>query len=237
MERSAGILAVDDCVRAHVDAARSLGAEVRQETVVAWERDGSGVEVRTNIGSYTAARLVVTAGPWAGQVLGQCGVPLSVMRQVALWFSPKTLTAFRRDVFPVFIADMPYGFFYGMPMLDEAGVKVARHYGATELAGPEEIERSVRPDDEVPVRRFLRDVLPEGDGPSRRASVCVYTLTPDRHFILDRHPEQENVVIAAGFSGHGYKFAPVVGEILADLAEQGRTRWPIGLFRINRFRE
>ena len=235
VERSAGILAVDDGVAAHVAVAplaRSRGAPGDGR----WLADvGGGMQVRTDRGTYAAARLVVTAGPWASRFLGDLGVPLTVMRQVPLWFGPREPAAFRRDVFPVFIADMPYGFFYGMPMLDEAGVKVAQHYGAPELPGPDAVERSVQPGDELPVRRFLSDVLPDGNGPCRRASVCVYTLTPDRHFILDRHPGQEGVVIAAGFSGHGYKFAPVVGEIMADLAEQGRTRWPIGFFRIGRF--
>ncbi len=235
VERSAGILAVDEGVAAHVSAARALGAEVREEAVVDWTAAGAAVQVRTEKGSYAAARLVVTAGPWAGRFLGGLGVPLTVMRQVALWFAPREPAAFRRDVFPVFIADTPDGFFYGMPMLDDAGVKVAQHYGAPELSGPDAIERTVHEVDEVPVRRFLRFLLPASEGPCRRASICVYTLTPDRHFILDRHPEHECVAIAAGFSGHGYKFAPVVGEILADLAEQGRTRWPIGLFRIGRF--
>ncbi len=85
------------------------------------------------------------------------------------------------------------------------------------------------------MRAFVQRYLPEADGPRRRASVCLYTLTPDRHFVIDRHPDQAGVVLACGFSGHGYKFAPVVGEVLADLAEEGRTRWPVEMFRLSRF--
>jgi len=93
----------------------------------------------------------------------------------------------------------------------------------------------VTADDDAPVRRFLHDHIPVVDGPLRRSSVCIYTLTPDRHFIIDRHPDHANVVVAAGFSGHGFKFSSVVGEILADLVETGKTALPIELFRIGRF--
>jgi sarcosine oxidase len=123
-----------------------------------------------------------------------------------------------------------------LPALNADGLKCARHYGAPELQRPEEIDRTVTATDEAAVRAFLRDHLPDADGPLRRASVCIYTLTPDRHFLIDVHPQHPQVVFAAGFSGHGFKFAPVVGEILADLAETGRTEHPVGMFRLGRFR-
>jgi sarcosine oxidase len=157
------------------------------------------------------------------------------MRQVVLWLGPTQPALFRRDRFPVFIIDTPGGVFYGLPALDERGLKVARHYGADELPEPEAVERTLSPTDEAPVRGFVRAYLPAGDGPCRAASVCLYTLTPDRHFLIDHHPDADQVVLAAGFSGHGFKFAPVVGEILADLVEKGRTEWPIELFRVDRF--
>jgi sarcosine oxidase len=237
LERSAGFLYVDDCVAAHAAEARRQGAELRyQEPVLAWEAGPGGVSVRTAAGRYAAARLVLTAGPWAGQLLGRRGACLSVMRQVVLWFGAADLAAFRRDTFPIFIAETPGGHFYGIPAVDANGVKVARHYGAPELPGPDAIARDVTDADEGPVRAFLRQYLPAAaDAPRRRAAVCTYTLTPDRHFVIDVHPDHANVVLAAGFSGHGFKFAPVVGEILADLSEAGRTPWPIGLFRVGRF--
>jgi sarcosine oxidase len=157
------------------------------------------------------------------------------MRQVPLWFEPRDPGLFRRDVFPPFVADTPAGIFYGFPMIDPAGAKVAQHYGAPELDDPASVERAVTERDEEALRGFLREHLPALDGPRRRASVCLYTLTPDRHFLIDLHPEHPKVAIAAGFSGHGFKFAPVVGEVLADLAEKGRTEQPIGMFRIGRF--
>ena len=156
------------------------------------------------------------------------------MRQVVLWLRPDDPALYRRDTFPVFVADGDDGVFYGIPMLDARGVKVARHYGAPELPGVDAVEREITPADEAPVREFLRRRLPGAAGERRDASTCVYTLTPDRHFLIDHHPESSRVVVAAGFSGHGFKFAPVVGEILAEMALDGRTKWPVELFRRSR---
>jgi glycine/D-amino acid oxidase-like deaminating enzyme len=114
--------------------------------------------------------------------------------------------------------------------LDANGVKIARHYGAAELTDPAQVERAVSASDETDIRQFLRAHLPAVNGPTRRASVCIYTLTPDRHFLIDVHPAHPQVVFAAGFSGHGFKFASVVGEILADLCDDGRTDLPIRMF-------
>jgi sarcosine oxidase len=236
IERAAGFLHVDDCVRACAAEARRLGATLREnEPAVSWQAEGGGVAVHTPSDIYRAARLIFTAGPWAPSLLAQWGARLTVMRQVVFWLGTHDDGLFRRDRFPIFIADTPDGPFYGLPAMDANGLKVARHYGAPELSDVSAVERSVRDEDEEPVRRFVREHLPAADGPRRKASVCVYTLTPDRHFVLDLHPEHANVVLAAGFSGHGFKFAPVVGEILADLAEAGRTGWPIEMFRISRF--
>ena len=235
VEHTAGFLYVDRCVTAMADEARHRGATLRDsETVLGWEREPGGVVVHTTAGRYSAGKLVVTAGAWAGRLLGAWGASLRVMRQVVLWLGTDDLALCRRDRFPVFIADTPGGPFYGLPALDGRGPKVARHYGAPELPGPEAVERTFGPADEQPVRDFVTTHLPAANGPMRAGSVCIYTLTPDRHFIIDRHPEAPEVVLAAGFSGHGFKFAPVVGEVLADLVETGQTAWPIDLFRLAR---
>jgi sarcosine oxidase len=238
VEHTAGFLYVDRCVTAMADEARQLGATLRyNESVLGWQGPRPGqryVEVNTSAGSYRADRLVLAAGPWAGRLLGAWGKSLRVMRQVVLWLGATDETLFRRDRFPVFIADTAGGVYYGLPALDERGLKVARHYGAPEVPGPDEVERTAGPADEANVRGFVRAHLPGADGPCRAASVCLYTLTPDRHFLIDGHPDASAVVVAAGFSGHGFKFAPVVGEVLADLTLTGRTAWPIELFRIAR---
>lgn len=235
VEHAAGFLAVEACVQAHLDEARRRGADLRfEEPAVSWEATPAGVTVTTTKGRYTADRLILTAGPWAGRLLGELGAPLRVMRQVALWFEPTRADDFRRDRFPIFIASTEAGHFYGLPMIDGSGVKIARHYGAPELLSPDEIDGTPRPEDEGPVRDFVRRTLPTADGPVRLASVCRYTLTPDRHFVIDRHPGHANVALAAGFSGHGFKFAPVVGAMLADLAMNGETAWPRELFGFGR---
>jgi sarcosine oxidase len=156
------------------------------------------------------------------------------MRQVGLWFQPVDAISFEIERFPVFMADLTAGCFYGIPATDDHGLKIARHYGAPELASPGEIDRTSSDADEFPVREFIRQHLPGADGARLAASVCIYTLTPDRHFVIDRHPAHDNVAVACGFSGHGFKFAPIVGELLADLIDVRREQGP-ELFRISRF--
>jgi sarcosine oxidase len=138
---------------------------------------------------------------------------------------------FRRDRFPIYLLDTPDGAFYGVPAIDPRGHKAARHYGAPELPGPEGVDWTVRDADEGPVRAFFRKYLPAADGPRTFGQACMYTLTPNRHFVIDVHPRYPQVVLAAGFSGHGFKFASAAGEVLADLAETGRTPHPIEMFR------
>ena len=237
MEQDAGFLYVEECVRAHVDSALSLGAEIHaEEAARAWKAVGDGVEVITGRGTYHAAKLVVTAGAWATKLLADVGVPLKVMRQVLLWFDvPANAARFRRDAFPIFIADVPGGPFYGLPAIDRYGLKLARHYGAPELPNPDGVAWNPTEADVPPVRAFLDTYLPGAVGPMTKAQVCMYTLTPDKHFVIDVHPRCPQVSVACGFSGHGFKFASVVGEILADLAQSGTTRHPIGMFAARRF--
>jgi sarcosine oxidase len=235
VEFTAGFLYVEECVRAHVDAAVSLGAEIHaEEPVRDWKAVGDGVEVATDKGTYHAAKLVVAAGAWATKLLADIGVPLAVMRQTLLWFDVGGRAAeFRRGRFPIFIADVPGTAFYGLPAIDRHGVKVARHYGAPELPNPDGINWTVTDADAAAIRPQLDQYVP-GLGPLTKGQVCMYTVTPDRHFVIDRHPAFPQVSVACGFSGHGFKFATVVGEVLADLAEDGKTRHDIGLFRAGR---
>jgi sarcosine oxidase len=238
LEQDAGFLYVEECVRAGIAAAAAHGATLRwDEPVQSWQAGPGGVTVRTEHATYSADRLIITAGAWATRLLGDLGARLRVMRQVLLWFAPADPRPFARDQFPIYLADTPEGCFYGLPAIDPRGHKIARHYGAPELPGPEGVDRTVTDADEAPVRAFLRRHLPAADGPRRDATVCMYTLSPDRHFVIDLHPEHPNVAVATGFSGHGFKFASVVGEILADLAETGRTELPVELFRISRLRK
>lgn len=236
LERDAGLLQVEHCVFAYAEEAIRLGAVLRpNEAVLSWEADEGGVTVRTDGGTYRANRLVVTAGAWAGRMLADLGLPLTVLRKPLLWYGTANDSHFRRDVFPVYMAETRAGFYYGFPVLDGGGHKLARHDGGLVVADPTTVDRSILPADEDDCRRFLAEHLPEVNGPLRYSRVCLYTMTPDAHFVIDLHPKHQNVAVAAGFSGHGFKFSSVVGEVLADLVEHGRTEWPIGMFSIGRF--
>jgi sarcosine oxidase len=236
LEPEAGYLMVEDCITAYAAAARRLGAELRtHEPVLSWEVTGSGVVVRTAAGTYTAERLIVCAGAWAGRILSELRLPLTLRRMVLSWHATADDALFQEDHFPVYRAQVPEGIFYGFPVIDGSGHKVARSDSGTTIGEPATLDRTLTPADTAECRPFLDRYLPAVSGPLRGGRVCMYTMTPDRNFILDLHPHHANVVIAAGFSGHGFKFASVVGEILADLAETGRSQLPIDLFRIGRF--
>jgi sarcosine oxidase len=238
LENQAGFLAVEDCVAAQIEAARRSGADIHlNEAVLDWQREHDTYLITTTAGLYRTARLVIAAGAWATQLLRRLHIPLTVMRQVMLWFDVgKRRADFRRDRFPIFIAETSKGEFYGLPAIDPLGLKVARHYGAPELPDPDTVSWQTSDEDDIPVRHFVDEFLP-GLGEITHRQVCLYTLTPDRHFVVDlEQTGGASLAIAAGFSGHGFKFAPVIGEILADLVTTGSTSHSIELFRMSRFR-
>jgi len=236
LEQAAGFLYVEECVRAHIDSALSLGAEIHpEETVLGWEAVGGGVRVTTTRGTYHAAKLVITAGAWATRLLADLGVSLVVMRQTLLWFGVGSRVAeFRRDRFPLFIGETPGGLFYGFPAIDSHGMKIARHYGAPELPNPDGVNWNIGDADIAAMRPLMDEYIP-GVGAFTKGQVCMYTVSPDHHFVIDVHPAHPQVSVACGFSGHGFKFASAVGEVLADLADSGTTRHGIGIFSAKRF--
>jgi sarcosine oxidase len=206
------------------------------ERVIAWAVEGDGIEVKTDRGRYSAGSLVITPGPWAPQVLADLELPLAVERNVMYWFRPAEPAIFQPDRLPIYIYEYDRDrFIYGFPAVEEdGGVKVARHHSG-ELCTPETVRREVGPDEVAGMRAILAGTLPRLDGELVRAVACMYTNTPDGHFIIDRHPRHPRAVLACGCSGHAFKFASVLGEILADLADDGRTGHPIALFRMDRF--
>jgi len=237
-QRDSGILAVERCVAACAEAARRRGADVREGvTVRAIAPDaGGGVRVVADRGEvFRARRAVVTAGPWAPRLLAELALPLTIARQPVLFFEPKRADLFEAGRCPIFIWERPGGrFYYGFPIFRRPLVKVARH-GGGEKADPDAVDRTIRPDDEATLREFLEPCLPEASGRLADGSVCLYTNTPDGDFVVDLHPRRREIAIVAGLSGHGFKFATVLGEILADLALDGRTPRPIARFRADRF--
>jgi sarcosine oxidase len=233
-EKKAGFVRPEETVKAHLDRAASLGADLRfEEPVLSWEASGSRVGVETPEGSYEAERLVITPGAWAPQLLADLDLPLEVERQVMCWFEPTSgLEPFLPDRFPIFIWEPDDGnWFYGFPAQDDdRGVKAAFYRAGGVPTTPETIDREVHDGEIDFIRTYLAEYVPDLAGRCLDARACMYTNTPDLHFVISAHPEHEQVVIACGFSGHGYKFCGVVGEILADLTTEGSTRHPIGLF-------
>ena len=227
-EPNAGFLAPEDCVGAHLDLATRHGAELRHaEPARAWSADGGEVRVETDQSAYVGERLVIAAGPWADEQLADLNLPLSVQRVVNVHFEPTRPELFGPDRCPVHIWEVPEGHYYGIPALPDQGVKFGRH-DLGEICTPHTIRREVDPDEIEALRAVLDRYLPGAAGAVKWTLTCMYTNTPDRHFVIDRHPRHDRVVYACGFSGHGFKFSSAVGEILADLALGGTTRHPIG---------
>jgi sarcosine oxidase len=237
-DHMAGLVLPERAVAGHAELALRRGAELRgREPVLDWHRDGTGYAVRTPKATYRAARLLFCGGAWTDRLVRDLGVPLTVSRQPLAWVWPKKPDLFGRGKLPVWIMEHVDGTnHYGFPMLpDNPGLKLATHVrGAT--VDPETLDRDPTPADEAAVRPMLRDHLPDADGPLLSMRVCLYTNSPDSHFVVDRHPGHDGVTLACGFSGHGFKFATGLGEALAELTLDGRTTLPIGFLGLGRFR-
>jgi sarcosine oxidase len=233
-----GFLLSERCVVAHVSAALELGAEVHgQERVLGWEAKGHGVEVGTDRGRYSADKLVICAGAWGAKLVPELSALAVPERQVLAWFQPARPALFRVQSFPVFNMAVAEGRYYGFPIYGIPGFKVGRYHHLEQRVDPDRMDREARPEDEEVLRSFTARYFPDAAGPTVSLKTCLFTNTPDEHFILDLHPEFPQVCMAAGFSGHGFKFCSVVGEIMADLAQTGQSRHDLQLFRLRRFRE
>jgi sarcosine oxidase len=223
------------CVAAHLDLAARHGADLRfGEAMQWWQVDGAGVRVETAEGTYTADRMVLAVGPWAGELLADLGLPLSVQRVVNTHFEPSDPDRFSADRCPIHLWLVPEGQFYGTPALPGQGVKLGRH-DAGEVCTPDTIRRDVDAEEVAVLRRVLDRYMPGAAGSVKWSLTCMYANTPDRDFVIDRHPEHERVVYACGFSGHGFKFACAVGEVLADLAMDRVPEHEIGFLSAGRF--
>ena len=232
-----GFLMAERTILAHVNAALAHGADLRfRAPVGSWEATAEGgARVTTELGTYEADRLVITAGAWARRLVPRLDRLAVPERQVVGWLQPTRPELFTPDRFPVFVVDVEEGTYYGFPVHDVPGFKFARYHHLREPIDPDDPDRSARPDDEAILRAFATRYFPDGAGPTVKMQACIFTNSPDEHFIIDRLPETPQVSVAAGFSGHGYKFCSVVGEIMADLAMRGETGHDIGLFRLDRF--
>lgn len=237
-----GILKPSKCVLAHIRLAKHYGATIRDQTpVTGFTIHADSADVHTAGETFSAGRLIITAGGWAGKLLSGIGLdlPLSVMRCQEVYFEPTQNPAdYDAARMPVFIFHTPkYGEFipYGLPSIDGSGVKAGFH-GGPRYQHPSEINYA--PDTEMAeqVRRYTKRHIPGiSGGKLLQARVCLYTMTPDEHFIIDKHPAYSHVAIGSPCSGHGFKFSTMIGKILGDLVTQGSTDQDISLFNIERF--
>lgn len=236
-EPEAGILRPEALIEHALSAALAAGAEIHAcEPVTSWQAGDSAVTITTANGAYTARHVIFCSGAWTSALIHDLGVTLKVTRQIAAWFWPRQPEIFSPERAASWAIDTGDGrLFYGFPMLTGyPGVRVAIHAPGAEVQ-PDHVARNFVPGDDLEIRAAVRQYLPAADGALLGSSVCLYTNSPDSHFIVDRHPRHEQVTLACGFSGHGFKFASVMGEILADLALTGKSFLPIEFLGLQRF--
>ena len=237
LEARAGALRADRANAAHLQIAEGAGAELQFGVrVVDWRPvPGGGFEVESADGDlFGAEQLVLTAGPWISELVPDLRLPLTVEREIPMWFRPTAEPAsLGADRMPIWVLLEEGVMYYGIPHDPELGLKASIHHWGT-FGEPDEIDRTVHESDVERVRTWLRRRMPAANGPLVHAEVCLYTNMPDETFVIDRHPAATGVAFASACSGHGYKFAPVIGDILADLVMTGSSAWPIEPFRMGR---
>jgi sarcosine oxidase len=231
-----GFVVPERCIVAHVAGALARGAVLRaREQVLEWEEREGGVRIRTDRGTVEAERLVLTAGAWSGDV---ARLPVGMVygvRQALAWLQPKKPELFTPQRMPVFNLLLDGEHFYGFPTHGIPGFKLGRWDQSSPKGLPDSLSREPTLADEAPLRAFAERYFPEGAGPTVALKTCLFEPSPDEHFLIGQHPDAAAAVVGAGFSGHGFKFCSVVGEILADLALDGDTRHDIEFLRLGRF--
>jgi sarcosine oxidase len=231
-----GFVDAEPSIHAMLALARDAGAEVRVgECIGGIEPYAGGVRVVTDIGTVDAGAAIVTMGPWVKSLLPGFPAPLRVTRQAMAWFAPNEPALFADDRCPTFLIESRHGIHYGFPSDGEGRIKVAKHHHGNETVDPDDYDRKVSTADEALIRAAIAEHLPAANGRRLEGKTCLYTVTPDGDFIIDRLSGWPQVIVASPCSGHGFKFAPVIGEILADLAIDGTTRHDIGRFSLERF--
>ncbi|HWN71413.1 MAG TPA: N-methyl-L-tryptophan oxidase [Haliangium sp.] len=231
----AGFLLPERCIVAHVTAAQAHGAEIRaREPVREWHVRTNEITVVTDRQSYRARKMVITAGPWTRTLVPELAPAAVPERQVLIWTQPLRPELFALGAFPIFNMDAPEGHFYGFPVHSVPGFKIGKYHHRHETVNPDAMDRDCHAEDEEVLRAGIRRYFPDANGPTMAMKTCLFTNSPDEHFILDRHPRHAQAAIAAGFSGHGFKFCSVVGEIMTELVLDGQTRLNIRRFRYDR---
>jgi sarcosine oxidase len=240
LQPEGGFLAAEASIAAMVALAQAKGAALRVgETIRAIEPVAGGARIATDRGTVEAGAAIVALGPWMGSwlkaLLPHLPRPLRVSRQVLAWFAPLDPAPLARGRMPVFLLESRHGIHYGFPPFGSDAIKVAKHHHADQTVDADTYDRAIAPEDETLIRAAVAEHLPAANGPLVKAKTCLYTKTPDGDFIIDRLPGAPQIVIASPCSGHGFKFAPAIGEILADLASTGAARHDISRFGLARF--
>jgi sarcosine oxidase len=236
LDEHAGVLFPETCISALLAAARKSEAELRlDEPVLAWEADGDLVKVRTPAGEYAGRQLVIAGGAWTRQLVPELAATLVVQRQPIHWFEPASHPEnFSPARCPVTLWEhAPGRVFYTLPDFGD-GVKAALHHEG-QAVDPDRVERHTSAAEDALATDLLRRFMPHAKGHLRESQVCLYTNTPDLNFIIDLHPLYgQQVVVVSACSGHGFKFATVVGEIAAELLEAGASQHDVSMFRMSR---
>jgi sarcosine oxidase len=233
-----GILEAEESIAAQLALATAAGAEIRSgETVRAVEPRPDHVRIVGDRENIEAGAVIIAAGPWLKSLVPALAAPLRVTREVIGWFDPTDAQLFLPGRIPVFIIESRHGMHYGIPPYGSihAGIKVAKHHHRDETVNPDAYDRTVSAADEALIRPALADHVPAANGRLIDATTCLYTMTPDGNFLVDRLPGAPNIIVASPCSGHGFKFAPVIGEIVADLSTTGTTVHDIARFSLGRF--
>jgi sarcosine oxidase len=235
-EPRAGVLFPEPAIKAHLELAARLGADLRfNAPVLGWEPQTGGLRVRTAGETYHGRNLLISAGAWIKSLVPDLNLPLTVERQVSCWFEPRARAeSFQPERCPIFICEhAPRRFCYGFPDLGD-GVKIGVHHeGAT--TSPDTVDREVKPGETELASALLHRLLPDAAGNVKSAVVCLYTNTPDEHFLFDFHPSYPQVLLASPCSGHGFKFSAVIGELATTLLCGGTPAFDLSLFRLGRF--
>jgi sarcosine oxidase len=235
-EPRAGVLYPEACVSSQLERAMRNGATLKMsEPALSWRSDGEGVEVTTAMGKYRAAQLVLAAGAWLPALLPELRRLFTVERMVAYWFDAKSHPEwYAPERFPIWIWEHERGrFIYGFPRVGEA-IKIAKHHEG-QMVAPDDVDRNVSADEIAAMLALVGAKLPSAAGALRSSSTCLYTNTPDEVFIIDRHPAHANTLIVSACSGHGFKFASAMGEVIADLVLDGHSRFDLAPFGLSRF--
>jgi len=244
LEPEAGFITPEKAIRLYASQAKKNGAAIHSnEKVIDWKKDKNIILLKTDKQTYQCDKLIITAGAWAGKMIPGLADKIKVTRQFVAWIKTKNDDQFELNKFPCWMIsdDEKHGCYYGFPLLDTekfgepAGLKLAHHF-PNEVTDPDKVDRRSTEKDIQNLKYCLNKYLPGVFDSILHTKICLYANSPDENFIIDKLPGyEENVSIACGFSGHGFKFASVVGEILADLAIEGRSDLPIEFLNAKRF--